>query len=165
MAEYQITDEEREARRQRALALHKQVDPVTGRRRFGGPQPGSGRPRKKRAAEMVAEAAQDEAKEITKVFKDLIDAKSPPAIRLAAAREWLAVENKEAELQLKEERSLAEMNHEELLDKVAGALAGLAENGHLDGPLGEMFGQAVQNGTVVTLTEDQYEMVDGSAEG
>lgn len=128
-----LSPEERERRRQRALELHQQVDPDTGRRRFGGPQPGSGRPRTKRAAELVAEAAQQNANLIIRAFRDALQQESPIAVRVQAARQWLDVENREAELQLKEEHELAKLEESELRDRVAAALQRLAESGALAG--------------------------------
>jgi hypothetical protein len=157
---YSITDEERERRRERARQLHAEVDPETGLRKFGGRQPGSGRPRKVRAAELVADAAQREAKEIAKVFKDAIQPNQPAAIRLQAAKQWLEIENKEATLQMQEDKALAQLSHDELLERVATSFARLAGGGHMDPMLTDMMGEPVQGGQIIELGEEGYEVVD-----
>lgn len=149
---YNLSDEERERRRQLARELHAQVDPDTGRRRFGGSQPGSGRPRKVRAAELVAEEAQKEARNIAKVLKEAIEPNQPITVRVAAAKQWIEIENKEAELQLKEDRELRDLSHEELVARVSAMFITLQDSGQLDPELSSITGQEVVNGTVRELT-------------
>lgn len=124
---YRITEEERQRRAERARQLHQQIDPETGRRLFGGPQPGSGRPRKKRAAEIVAEAAERSAKDIIDAFKDALDPEQPASVRLQAAKQWLEVENREAALQLQEDKELKDLDQDALIERVAGAILRLGQ--------------------------------------
>lgn len=128
MGELDLTPEQREERRQRALRMHAEVvDPTTGRRRFGGPQPGSGRPRGKRASEIVAERVGREADKISNAIIDGLAPNMPPHIRLQAARDAIAIEQKEAELQLQEERALENLHRDQLLEIVMEKMSRLME--------------------------------------
>ena len=83
-----------------------------------------GRPRKPRASEKVAEAAQKDAEKIIKVFKDLVESDSEKT-RLAAANSWLAIEQEETKLRLQEERQefdIGQASREELLNFMKSAL-------------------------------------------
>lgn len=125
-----ISEEERERRRQNALELTQQGKI--------GPQYGKlgGRPRKPRATEIVAEKAKQHAEEIANVFLDIIqnqDEKS--AAKLAAANSWLEHEQKEAQLQLQEEKhdlDLENASQAELMEFLVDALT--------QGNLAEQFG-------------------------
>lgn len=124
---YTITDEERQRRRERAIQLHKEG-------RLGGSKYGKqgGRPRKVRASEIVAQAAQEHADEIVKAMRDGLRAKQP-SIRLQAARQWLEVESKEHDLKVKEDRALEQLSTEELVEAVAERFARLAATGAIPG--------------------------------
>jgi len=79
-----------------------------------------GRPKVKRASELVAEAARDLSKEIIDAYKrGLIDESA--FVRLKAAKELLDIETKEAELQIKEEVALKNATKDELIDELLGA--------------------------------------------
>lgn len=106
-----LTPEQRKERSERAKKL-------VAEGKIGGPRPGSGRPKKKRASEYVAEAARAHAKDIAEAFVDSIAPTAPPAIRLQAAKDWLLIEQKEAEIQIKEERTFDDMTETELRDLV-----------------------------------------------
>lgn len=83
-----------------------------------------GRPRKPRASEKVAEAAQKDADQIIKVFKDLVNSDSEKN-RLAAATSWLAIEHEETKLRLQEEKQefdIGQASREELLNYMKDAL-------------------------------------------
>lgn len=118
-----LTPEERQARSDRAKALVKEG-------KIGGPRPGSGRPRKKRASEFVAEAARAHAKEIVEAYVDSISPTAPPAIRLQAANDWLKVEQTEAEIQMKEDRNFDNMSERELKELVMQRLLKIKQPGH-----------------------------------
>ena len=99
-----------------------------------------GRPRKPRASEKVAEAAQKDADQIIKVFKDLVTSDSEKT-RLAAANSWLAVEQEETKLRLQEERQefdIGQASREELLNFMKTALS----SGTLADQLGVVDGSA-----------------------
>lgn len=97
--------------------------------KFGGRQPGSGRPKKKRASEIVAEQARVEAENIIEVFRDSIRSDNPASVRLNAAREWLKIEQAEADLQLREERQLDGLSTTQLVEMIMGRLARVQEFG------------------------------------
>lgn len=88
-----------------AKARHAQIaDPLTGRRVFGGPQPGSGRKSKKRAAEAIAELAQGtRQKEVIDGLFSGLDKNNSAAVRVSTAVKIVAIERDERELQLKED--------------------------------------------------------------
>ena len=118
----QISDEERDRRSKMARELH-------AKGKFGGRQPGSGRPKKKRASEIVAEHARAEADNITEVFRDSIRPDNPASVRLNAAREWLKIEQSEADLQLREERQLEGLSTTQLVEMIMGRLSRVQEFG------------------------------------
>lgn len=118
----QISEEERKRRSQMARELHAQG-------KFGGRQPGSGRPKKKRASEIVAEQARVEAENIIEVFRDSIRSDNPASVRLNAAREWLKIEQAEADLQLREERQLEGLSTTQLVEMIMGRLVRVQEFG------------------------------------
>lgn len=131
--DFKVSDEERARRSELAKQLHsKVVDPTTGRRAFGGRQPGAGRPRRVRAAELVAEEAKKSATEIVSALKDALDAGNPASIRVNAAKTWLEIENREADLQLKEDRDFATLSDEELAMRVAEGFMRLSSSGAFD---------------------------------
>lgn len=74
--------------------------------KIGGARKGAGRPRHKRASELVAEKAETHANKIVAAYLNALDPNNTikPEIRLQAAREWLEIERQERELQLKEEK-------------------------------------------------------------
>lgn len=101
---------------------------------FGGPQPGSGRPRKPRATAIVAEAAADHAAELIAALRSAIAEGQPPKERAAAAGKWLAVASREAELERREAAggdSFGTMARPELIVKLAERLARLQRAGRL----------------------------------
>jgi len=84
-----------------------------------------GRPRKPRASEKVAEAAQKDADNIIKVFRELVNSDSEKT-RLAAANSWLAIEQEETRLRLQEERQefdIGQASREQLLEYLSQALS------------------------------------------
>lgn len=94
--------------------------------KMGGAEFGKlgGRPRKKRASEVVAEEAQKQGEQIAKVFKDGIADNGINSIptRLKAAEAFLGVEQKEAKLQMEEDEHYNRMGKEELHDHLAAKL-------------------------------------------
>jgi hypothetical protein len=105
-----------------------------------------GRPRKPRASEKVAEAAQKEADNIIKVFSDLIQSDSEKT-KLAAANSWLAIEQEETKLRLQEERQefdIGQASREELLNFMKDALKA-------GSPIADQLG--VVDGSAVDITE------------
>ena len=92
---------------------------------FGGSKFGKmgGRPKKQRAADRVAQAAQEdpEARKIIQVFKDAIHPSQPMSIRLKAAEAWLGIEREEAKVALQEaDHEAKHHDREELIGILAG---------------------------------------------
>lgn len=118
-----LTKEERLSleRSERAKALHAQG-------KFGGPQPGSGRPRKKRASELIAEKIADEAE----LFYDrliTIVRSGNDSNALAAMRDALKIEEQEQVRKDRDKERVEDMARDELLILVAGKIQELAESG------------------------------------
>jgi hypothetical protein len=114
-----LSDEQRKEKSELAKSMHQEIviDPETGleRRKFGGPQPRSGRPRKPRASEIIAEKV---AAEGTAYFSRLDDiAKNHPSANsaIAAIKELLEVEEKERKVAQEEERKLERLHRDELI--------------------------------------------------
>lgn len=132
----EITETEREARRQRALALHAEG-------KFGGPQPGSGRPRKKRAAEIVAEQVSNEGQAIFDRLMGIVrDGTHSNAI--SAARELLSIEDREAARLDKEDDKIDNMHRDQLLLLVASELKELSDRGLIPGFASVIDGEVVE---------------------
>jgi len=143
-----ISQEERERRRQRALAQHAKVHPDDpSRRLFGGPQPGSGPKRQKRATEVAAERIARQgnlmADAVIGAMRD-----TSPSIRLQGVRLGMEIEHREAELRLKEDRSLDEMSNAELVQMIVDAAIQARRSGAL--PIDD--GNTVEG--TATLMED-----------
>lgn len=128
-SKYNITPEERERRRQRALELAQRRDPVTGKRVFGGNQ-GGHRPRKKRPTEIWNEKIEKHAEEVWEaLFRAMKSNKE--MVSLQAIRQIVEISNKETDVTLKEDRSIEGTSTEELIELVSSRLARLAESGKL----------------------------------
>src|ERR1043166_1444853 len=120
-----ISEQERERRREMARRLHAEG-------RLGGSEFGKlgGRPRKVRASELVAERAKDEAKLIAQTFLDALQSeKVPMHVKVAAAEKWLAIEHREDELKLKEDKALEGLHKDALVSRVGEMLSRLVESG------------------------------------
>ena len=128
-----MSEEERAIKREMALRMNNEiVDPITGRRKFGGPQPGSGRPKKLRASEIVADRARTHARDLVQVFIDAIQPNNSINTRVQAAKAWIELEQKEAALNLEEEEKHDGMTDEDLISNIAGAMIRLQEAGNLE---------------------------------
>lgn len=99
--------------------------------KIGGPRPGAGRPRKKRASELVAEKAAEEAEMIVDVFKDSLQPHNPASVRLKGAEAWLKIETDEARLKMEEERHVDEMKTNEIIELIVNKLDKLNNAGVL----------------------------------
>lgn len=132
-----VSPEESQRRSELAKRLHAEG-------KLGGKEFGKlgGRPRKKRAAEIVAEKAADEAQLIVDAYIDALKSDNMN-VRLQAARDWLGVELKEAELQLKEDRDFNKLNKDEII-----------------GELVELFPEL---GLTITLPDSDVEELDDAA--
>lgn len=127
-----LSDEEREARRRRAIEQHKKVDPATGKPVFGGNQ-GGGRPRVPRLQEQVLKKVRAEADAVAAAIIDGLDANQSPHIRLAAAKAAMDLEVAEERRERQEDEDLERRSNQELAILAAQALAALKEAGALEG--------------------------------
>ena len=129
------------------------MDPETGRRAFGGAQPGSGRPRKRRLAERISEAAQEEAKAekiVQKVF-DLLDSEDDRVV-LRTITDVVKMEHKEEEI-AQRQQELDDKPKDQIIALLAPILARLEESGEID--VGElMAGRAASEVVEGTIVED-----------
>lgn len=101
------------------LAKERVEKGVMGGAKFGKK---GGRPRKPRASQEIAEEARKHAQEIVQVFKDGIDPDRPMGTRLKAAELWLGVEEKEAKIQLQEEKQDEQLERDEIIKRLADGL-------------------------------------------
>lgn len=151
---YSITPAEIERRRERALELHSRRDPITGRPLFGGKQAGSGRPRKRRATEVMNEEIEKRAMEYFIKLNELAQSKKE-GIALAAIRQIIEISNKETDVQAREDRVAENKTTDELRNLVASKLARLAESGKL--PVDFVINEA-------DIIEDRQELDSGESE-
>jgi preprotein translocase subunit SecD len=114
-----------------AKQLHGKRDPVTGRPLFGGKQPGAGRPRKRRATEVINEKIEAHADEIWGRLLEVMRQKKSDQNALMAVKQMMEITNKETDIQAREEKSLEGTPTDELVEIVASRLARLAESGAL----------------------------------
>jgi hypothetical protein len=124
------TEERKREASERARAMHQEVvDPETGQRKFGGPQPGSGRPRKRPLGEELLKRAEEKSDEVIDALFSGLEAENKSA-RSHAAREIIKLEREESELQLKED-AYDKTDEGKLIELLGPALARLAERGAL----------------------------------
>lgn len=121
MGKQNLSDEERERRRQQAIELNKKGT-------FGGVQ-GGGRKKHKRASQIVAEKAQEKAHLIVDALEDAISDESSPNVRLKAAKTWIEIEQKEAALQIQEEQHYEKLQEAELISLIVDKLERLQDLG------------------------------------
>ncbi len=116
-----------------ALKRHasQEVDPVTGERSFGGPQRGSGRPRKDRAIHRLMEELQGDLQDdLVNAIKAGLSKKAGIHTRVKTAKIVYDLEREERKLQIAEEQH-AEKTEEELREYLAEKLAKLQARGAL----------------------------------
>jgi hypothetical protein len=124
-----VSEEERQRRSELAKQLNSTPHPDDpNRRKFGGPQPGSGRPKTKRASTMVAEKAAQHADEIVKAFRRGVNSQDERTAVMAAER-WVNLEQKEASIQMEEEKHIEDLDRGELVRMLAEGFAKLQSAG------------------------------------
>jgi len=96
--------------------------------RFGGPGRGQGRKRKKRVSEFIAEQVEAEAQTLYDRLMTIAREANPTA-SLGAINQLLAIEEKERQIQEREEERLEDMHRDELLAGVVSMLGELMEGG------------------------------------
>jgi len=114
----QISDEERERRSKAAKDLVTQG-------KLGGRQPGAGRPRVKRASEIVAEHASKKAKDIVGALDDALAENQPASVRLQAVKTYIEIENQSVKLSMEEERHIEDMQTSDLISYVESMITQL----------------------------------------
>jgi len=117
-----ISDEERERRRQNALELRAQG-------KLGGAQKGAGRPKKDRAQTAVAEKVKEDGDKIYKTLAYLL-LNGSDAVRLKSALAMLEIEAKENDIQMKEaEKDYENKSRDDLLLMLKERFETLRESG------------------------------------
>lgn len=137
----ELSDEERERRRQRALALHEEG-------KFGGPQPGSGRPRKKRVSEVIADQVDEEAQiffdRLMQIVREGTDSNA-----ITAARELISISEKEAIRKDREDERIDDMHRDQLILLVATQLKELSDRGLIPN-------LPIIDGELVEVTDEEF---------
>lgn len=112
-----LSDEERRKRSERLAKLRSQGKV--------GPQYGKlgGRPRKPRAAELIAEEAEKNKQQLVNVLKDAIDPSQSVSTRLKGLKQWVDIEQAERQMEMTEEEHLAKMSREEMAHGLADKIA------------------------------------------
>jgi preprotein translocase subunit SecD len=161
-----ISDAERQRRSELAKQLHGKRDPVTGRPLFGGKQPGAGRPRKRRATEVINEKIEAHADEIWGRLLEVMRQKKSDQNALMAVKQMMEITNKETDIQAREEKSLEGTPTDELVEIVASRLARLAESGALPVDITISDADVVEDRSIGTteLEEDGSEGSSSSGE-
>ncbi len=104
--------------------------------KFGGAGRGQGRPRKKRASEVVAELTASEGQDIFDRLMEITrGGKNGESI--AAARTLLETEEKERKLQIEEEQTFESMRGNDLADSIQTLLYELSASGAIELPIAE----------------------------
>jgi len=127
MTKLDITEEERERRRQNALELHAQG-------KLGGAEFGKlgGRPRKKRATEVAAEKIDAEGEKIATKLMELILESESEKISLDAIKHAHTITEQERKIEIEEEVRYEQLKHNDLLELVVGNLQRLADEGRIE---------------------------------
>ena len=114
-----MSEAERERRSELARQMHQQtvIDPATGeeRRKFGGPQPGSGRKREKTAKQVLAEVGQREKEALAaEMLKVAMGGRSEQA-KIHAITKILDAEREVRDDERREEEHRRNMHRDDLL--------------------------------------------------
>lgn len=128
----EYSEEERKRRSEQAKKNHQIVDPVTGKRKFGGPQPGSGRPRKRRLTEALNEKIEGQADNMFHELKSIMTDSKSESNKLRAIQVMLDVAVEESKFQQQEKKDLDSMSNEDLINLIESGVGKLSENGELN---------------------------------
>lgn len=125
--------------------------------KFGGKGRGQGRPRKKRASEVVAEQVSSEGQEIFDRLMEITrGGKNMESI--AAANSLLAIEEKERKVQLEEEQTYEHMRGNDIAELIMHQLAELSANGSID------FDYSIDEGEYSEVTEGATDSIAEKSE-
>lgn len=164
-----LDDEQRERKRQHSVRgaiqakLNHEIvaDPESGRRAFGGPQPGAGRKRRLRVSEHIVELAETtKSRAIANAIFSGLDEHNDPKVRVRTAEVIAKMGMREAELKMAEDEFEGKPR-EQLLKLIAPALARMSAKGELP-ELVKLLGLNGGNGgqpQIESATSD----VDGTA--
>ena len=127
MGELSYSEEERQARSERAKALHAQG-------KLGGAEFGKlgGRPRKKRSTELIAEKAAENAEKIWNQLEGLLYSENEKIV-LDTVKHIHTVEEQERKNTVDEEVRYENLKHGELAELVIANLFDLLGEGKIDG--------------------------------
>lgn len=114
----ELSDEERKRRSEAMKKRHEEG--VAGGAEFGKL---GGRPKKKRASQVIAERASEEGEKMAQVLVDAMDEDNPHSIRMKAVEAMTKIEEKETRLQIDEAEQLRKMDHDQLVSVVAEKFA------------------------------------------
>jgi hypothetical protein len=110
-----------EERKRRSDAMKKKHEEgVAGGAEFGKL---GGRPKKKRASQVIAERASEQGEAMAQVLVDAMDEENPHSIRIKAVEAMTRIEDKEERLALDEAEQLRKMDHDQLVAAVAEKFA------------------------------------------
>lgn len=163
MGKMNIDESESKRRSELAKQLHERRDPITGRRLFGGHQPGAGRPKKRRATEVINEKIEANALDYWQRLHDIAMSKKADAISIQAINQIIMIANKETDIQTREDRSLDKVGTEELIEIVSSRVARLAESGKLQVADYEASAEEYTDSELAELNEGSF--VEDESEG
>jgi hypothetical protein len=145
-----ISDSERERRRQRALAMHNEPHPDDPtRRRLGGAQPNSGPRRQKRATEVAAERIARKGNLMADAVISAMGNDQPMTIRLQGVRMAKEIEHDEVRLQLQEQHDDETKSNLDLVNIIVDGLAKAAGSGRLKDIVEAQLEEPIIEGTVI----------------
>jgi len=104
--------------------------------KFGGAGRGQGRPRKKRASEVIAEQVSSEGQDIFDRFMEIVRGGND-GNSIAAGRTLIEIEEKERKLQIEEEQSYEDMRGNDLAESIMNLLFELSADGAIELPIVE----------------------------
>lgn len=114
-----VSEAESKRRSELARQMHQQtvIDPETGeeRRKFGGPQPGSGRKREKSAKQVMAEVGQREKEELAAEMLKVAKSGRSEQAKIAAITKFMDAEREVREEERREEEHRRNMHKDDLL--------------------------------------------------
>ncbi len=133
MAKYNLTPEQRQAKSDAAKAL-------VAAGKFGGRQPGAGRPsRKKLALAKIAEEAEKHSTQMVEALEAGLDARQPASVRVATVKEWTKMERDYHDIQAREEADMEAKATNVLLEELIGRIFKLKDLGALPAAVEEIL--------------------------
>lgn len=157
MGKLQLSEEERLRRSERMKKLHVEKRAGAEFGKLGG------RPRKKRASELVAEKAAEEADEFWKKLKEIALYDDSTKTSLDAIKHIHALEEQERKIKVEEEVKYDQLKHGELAELVIGNLFELIREGKID--LGDIIeGEVVEERAAIGASENDGSFIEEASE-